>query len=171
MTIRRKSLPSSVVLAGLLLLFAAGAAAQQPATPKAKKVAAQSHPAEPPVVRLPGIPAYHAAPPHAPLPATLPASDFTDPRVQTAYAMAARIKNVLYQEPCYCRCDKTLSHTSLYSCYAGTHASVCETCLMEGIFTYLETKKGKSPGEIRAMIERGDWKSINLNEFLNPSRY
>ena len=171
MTIRRKFLPFGAVLAGGLLLLVAGAAAQQSAKPKANKVAAHSHPAEPPVVRLPGIPAYHAAPPNAPLPPTLPASDFTDPRVQTAYAMASKIKKVLYQEPCYCRCDKTLGHTSLYSCYAGTHASVCETCLMEGIFTYLETKKGKTPGEIRAMIERGDWKSINLNEFLNPSRY
>lgn len=155
---------SMVTLAGMLVM--AAMAGNPPAHQG-------SHPqtSQPPVVHEPGVPAFHAHPPHGALAPTLPSSDFTDPRVQNAYAMAAKIKRVLYQEPCYCRCDKGFGHTSLYSCFAGTHASVCETCLMEGIFTYLETQKGKTPGQIRAEIERGDWKQVNLNQFLAPGRY
>ncbi|MGH9490165.1 MAG: CYCXC family (seleno)protein [Terriglobales bacterium] len=162
---RRKFLAASGACAGLFVMLALAAMAQAP----------QSHAAaqktEPPVVHEPGVPAFHAHPPNGPLAPTLPPSDFNDPRVQNAYAMAAKIKRVLYQEPCYCRCDKGFGHTSLYSCFAGTHASVCETCLMEGIFAYLQTQKGKTPGQIRAEIERGDWKQVNLNQFLTPGRY
>ncbi|MGH9533403.1 MAG: CYCXC family (seleno)protein [Terriglobales bacterium] len=163
----RTILPPIAVVTGLAGMLALGAAAQQPA----KTPVSRSQSAEPPVVHEPGVPAFHASAPRSALPPTLPPSDFTDPRVQNAYAMAAHVKDVLYQEPCYCRCDKSLGHTSLYSCFAGTHASVCETCLMEGIFTYLQTQKGKTPGQIRAEIIRGDWKAINLNQFLAPGRY
>ncbi|MGH9413760.1 MAG: CYCXC family (seleno)protein [Terriglobales bacterium] len=122
-----------------------------------------------PVTHEAGVPAFHKSLPKEgvkALPPTLNPEQFSDPRVRAAYAMAAKVRKVLYQEPCYCHCDKEMGHTSLLSCYAGTHASICQTCLMEGVYTYEQTKKGKSPAQIRADIERGAWKSVNLNDLL-----
>ena len=117
------------------------------------------------------VPAYHPHPPQGPLPATQPPSKYSDPRVRTIYALAARIKKVLYQEPCYCRCDRDLGHTSLLSCFVGNHASVCEVCLMEAAYTYQETRKGLTAAQIRKNIEHGDWRSINLNDYMQaPAR-
>lgn len=117
------------------------------------------------------VPAYHPHPPHGLLPATQPPSKYSDPRVRTIYALAAHMKKVLYQEPCYCRCDRDLGHTSLLSCFVGNHASVCEVCLMEAAYTYQETRKGLTPAQIRKHIEHGDWRSINLNDYMQaPAR-
>lgn len=118
-----------------------------------------------------GVPPYHTALPKTPLPPTLNPHQFTDPRVQAAYAMAAQIRGVLYQQPCYCGCNTEVGHKSLLDCYAGDHASICETCLMEGVFAYRETKQGKTPGQIRAAIERGEWKTVNLNDLLVARKY
>ncbi len=111
-------------------------------------------------------PAYHAHPP-GPLPAVQPPSKYQDPRVRNIYALAAKIKPVLYQLPCYCRCDKTLGHRSLLDCYVSDHASVCEVCLMEAAFAYQETRKGKTPAQIREEIENGDWHAINVNDYIH----
>lgn len=151
----------SLLIAGVL---AAGlSAAAQQATPA-------PHTQDAPVVRQIGTPPYHRTLPKGgleALPPTLNPSQFRDPRVQSAYAMAAKIRGVLYQLPCYCGCDKeAIHHTSLLNCFAGDHASICETCMMEGVFAYQETQRGKTPGQIRAEIERGQWKSINLNDLL-----
>jgi len=48
---------------------------------------------------------------------------FTEPIVQNAYAVAAKIKNILYQQPCYCHCDRSHGHTSLLDCFASKHGS------------------------------------------------
>lgn len=127
-------------------------------------------PAEAPVVHEPGIPAFHREVAKA-LPETLPPSQFRDPRVQAAYAMAAKVRSVLYQQPCYCHCDQEIGHHSLLDCFAGDHASICETCMQEGVYAYRQTQSGKSPGQIRAGIERGDWKTVNLNELLTAKVY
>ncbi len=124
-----------------------------------------------PVVHDGDGPAYHAGPPRGPLPQTLSPDQFSDPRVKNAFAMAARIRPVLYQQPCYCHCDRAFGHKSLLSCYTGTHASVCEVCLMEGIFAYQETQKGKSPTQIRKEIEAGQWKKVNLNDYSTLRTY
>src|SRR6185437_15365824 len=58
------------------------------------------------------VPAYHSAPPKGALPATLPASGFADPLTKKAYSVAAKLKPVLYQLPCYCHCDQAAGHTS-----------------------------------------------------------
>jgi len=117
------------------------------------------------------IPPYHKALPKGPLPATLNPRQFADPRVQAAYAMAAQVRGVLYQQPCYCGCDTEVGHKSLLDCYVGDHASICETCMMEGVFAYRETKAGKTPTQIRAEIEQGKWKSVNLNDLLAARTY
>jgi len=116
------------------------------------------------------IPAYHASPPVGPLPATLSPSLFTDPLVQNAYRLAARIKKILYQEPCYCHCDRSEGHGSLLDCYAGKHAAECGTCIREGLYSYEQARKGKSAAQIREGIERGDWQHVNITKYESPSR-
>lgn len=79
-----------------------------------------------------------------------------------AYEIAAKISNVLYQEPCYCYCDRGMGHNSLRSCFEGTHGAECGTCLKELYYSYGENKKGKTAKQIRAGIIKGEWKQIDL---------
>jgi len=112
------------------------------------------------------IPPYHAsAPPEKSLPATLDPAQFRDAITQNAYAMAAKVKRDLYQQPCYCHCDKELGHASLLDCYTGTHAAVCNVCKWEGIYVYNEAAKKKSAAQIREGILKGEWKKVDLTKY------
>ena len=112
-----------------------------------------------------GVPAHHVGPPTGPLPDTLPPGAFNDGLNKNAYAMAAKIKPVLYEQPCYCICDKTDGHTSLLDCFVGVHASTCNLCRMEAIFAYEQTRKGMTPEQIRKAIIHGDWKKLNPKDY------
>jgi hypothetical protein len=79
-----------------------------------------------------------------------------------AYELAAKIPNVIYQQPCYCYCDRGMGHNSLHSCFAGTHGAQCGTCLKELYYAYKLNKLGKTAKEIRAGIIKGEWKQIDL---------
>ena len=80
----------------------------------------------------------------------------------TAYKMAAKVPAVLHQEPCYCHCDREMGHNSLHSCFEETHGAACATCMKEAVYSYQQTKLGKTPAQIRAGIERGEWTKIQL---------
>jgi hypothetical protein len=113
------------------------------------------------------LPAYHASAPKEAMPSLLHGTQLSGPYFAheyqvTAYKMAGRVPAVLYQEPCYCRCDRAMGHTSLHSCFEGLHGAECSTCMKEGAYACLETKKGRSPAQIRAGIERGEWENIDL---------
>ena len=108
------------------------------------------------------IPAYHAAPPAGALPETLDPKQFSDARTQKIYAMASKVKPVLYQQPCYCRCDREVGHTSLLDCFGDNHGSICDVCKKEAVYSYQQTKLGKSAAEIRAGIMAGKWKQVDL---------
>jgi len=113
------------------------------------------------------IPAYNAAPPAHALPPILSGTQLTGPNFAhayqvAAYKMAAKIPAVLHQEPCYCRCDRAMGHNSLHSCFEGLHGAECSTCMKEGVYAYRETKKGRTPAQIRAGIERGEYQNIDL---------
>jgi hypothetical protein len=115
------------------------------------------------------IPAYNAAPPTRPLPPVLHGDQLTGPYFAhdyqiTIYKMAAKIPAVLHQEPCYCRCDREMGHNSLHSCFEGTHGAACSTCMKEALFSYQQTKKGRTPAQIRTAIERGDWMNVDLEK-------
>jgi hypothetical protein len=56
------------------------------------------------------------------LPRILPAERFPIPVVAKAYRAAARIREVLAQQPCYCFCDK-MGHGSLLDCFATDHGA------------------------------------------------
>jgi hypothetical protein len=117
------------------------------------------------------VPAYH---PSAPLKvsalppilagAQLKGDNFRYPWQVHVYQQAAKIGNVLYQLPCYCRCDRALGHTSLRSCYENAHSTECSTCAKEGFFAYQQTKLGKTPAQIRAAIARHEYESIDLEK-------
>ena len=84
------------------------------------------------------VPAYH---PSAPLKVSalhpilsgsqLTGEHFVYPWQEHLYQQAAQIGNVLYQLPCNCRCDRSLGHTSLRSCYENVHGTECDVCAAE----------------------------------------
>jgi Protein of unknown function with PCYCGC motif len=79
-----------------------------------------------------------------------------------AYELAAKIQNVIYQQPCYCYCDRGMGHKSLHSCFEGTHGAVCATCMKELYYSYRMTKQHKTAAQIRKGIIAGEWKTIDL---------
>ena len=114
------------------------------------------------------VPAFHNEAPQGQLPETLSPSQFTDIAVQNAYILAARVKKILYQQPCYCHCDRSQGHTSLLDCFASKHGSGCGVCMREAIYSYEQSHKGKSAARIRAGIERGEWQQVDMSKYQNP---
>jgi hypothetical protein len=114
------------------------------------------------------IPAFHSEVPAGALPATLQPEMFTDVLVQNAYALAARVRKVLYQQPCYCHCDRSQGHGSLLDCFAGKHAAECGVCIREGLYSYEQTRKGKTAAQIREGIEQGQWRQVDLTKYQTP---
>ena len=115
------------------------------------------------------VPAFHAAPPAkgAQLPPILGKEQLWGendqyPYQSHAYELAARIQPVIYQQPCYCYCDR-MGHKSLHSCFEGTHGAQCSTCLKELYYAYEMTKQHKTAAQIRKGIISGEWRDINLD--------
>jgi hypothetical protein len=111
------------------------------------------------------VPAYHAQPPTEALPQTLDPSQFDNPVVKNSYALAAKVKKVLYQQPCYCHCDRAHGHTSLLNCFTTTHGSMCNVCMGEALYSYEQTRKGRTPAQIRAGIESGEWQHVDIAKY------
>ena len=114
------------------------------------------------------IPAYNAAPPQKgqKVPPLLPADQLMDPSLMPAqvraYELAPKISSIIYQQPCYCYCDRSVGHNSLHSCFESKHGANCGTCLKELFYTYDMHQKGKTARQIRQGIIKGDWKSVDL---------
>jgi hypothetical protein len=111
------------------------------------------------------IPAFHSAPATTKLGATMDPKQFNDLATQNSYAMAAKIKNVMYQQPCFCYCDANDGHHSLLDCFISDHAASCDICRREGIFTYEQTRKGQTPAQIRKAIIGGEWRKVDLAQY------
>ena len=116
------------------------------------------------------IPAYHATAPArgTVLPPLLSGKQLTGPSFvhpwqKAIYRDAAKISSVLYQLPCYCRCDRALGHTSLHSCFEGLHGAECSTCAKEGYYAYKMSMQGKSVEQIRNGVMHKDFEKIDLN--------
>ena len=110
-------------------------------------------------------PAFHAQPPQGALPATMEASLFPDVQTFNAYVVAGRVKKVLYQQPCYCHCDRSQGHGSLLDCFVSRHGAGCDICQKEDFFAYEQTHRGKTPAQIREAIIRGDWQKEDLTKY------
>lgn len=83
--------------------------------------------------------------------------------VQQAYQFAVANPDVMKQIPCYCGCGD-IGHTSNYACYVSgvddkgaitydNHALGCSLCVDITLDTMRMLKDGKSPGEIRAVVD------------------
>jgi hypothetical protein len=94
----------------------------------------------------------------------LKGENFRYPWQVHVYQQAVKIGNVLYQLPCYCRCDRALGHTSLRSCYEGLHGTECSTCAKEAFFATQQLKLGKTVAQIRDAINRREYESIDLEK-------
>ena len=116
-----------------------------------------------------GIPSYHAYALKPPIPATMDPKQFPDALNGNVYALASKIKPVLYQQPCYCYCDRSVGHKSLLDCFASEHGSQCDICQKEAVLAYQLTQKGKTPAQIRAAIIHGDWKSVDMKPYMTAS--
>jgi hypothetical protein len=104
-------------------------------------------------------PAYHSHPPEMLLPQTLDASSFEgNHKAYVAYTLTARVREVLYQEPCLCHCNRFAGHESLFDCYTSKHGATCYTCQAEAVFCYEQTRKGWGASRIRKAIFAGTWK-------------
>jgi len=147
--------------AALLTLAAALLVLPQVASSKSVAISPQEPATE-------AVPAFHDAPPTGALPDTLSPALFNDTLAQNAYTIAARIKKVLYQQPCYCHCDRSQGHTSLLDCFTARHAAVCGTCEREDFYAYEQTHKGKTPAQIRDGIERSDWEKLDVTKYQSP---
>jgi Protein of unknown function with PCYCGC motif len=112
------------------------------------------------------VPAFHAQPPSGELPPTMEPSIYSDNKVVfNAYAVAARVKKVLYQEPCYCHCDRSNGHGSLLDCFVSRHGAGCDTCVKEVFYSYEQTHRGKTPSQIRDGIIKGDWEKVDMAKY------
>jgi hypothetical protein len=136
------------------------APAASPAQMKAPISAAASHKAD--------IPAYHAETPNGPLPETLDPKQFLDAETRNVYTLAGKEKDFLYQQPCYCRCDKEVGHKSLLDCFTDYHGAHCLLCKKEAAFTYTESQQGKTAAQIRQEITDGKWKDVDLTKYDDP---
>src|SRR5215470_862163 len=117
----------------------------------------------------PPAPAYHSSPPREPLPQTLDPLEFSnDHSVFVAYSLAAKIKPLLYQVPCYCGCGARHGHNSLLDCFTGTHGVKCHMCQKEVLFCFAEEKKHKSPDEIRKELADGNAWNLDLAREVEP---
>jgi hypothetical protein len=110
-------------------------------------------------------PAFHAKPPQDALPPTMDPAQFAEMQTANAYVVAGRIKKVLYQQPCYCHCDRSQGHGSLLDCYVSSHATGCQICQKEAFYSYEQTRQGKTPAQIRAGIMRGDWQAVDTVKY------
>jgi hypothetical protein len=116
------------------------------------------------------VPAYNAGPPAkgTTLPPILGKEQLWGENAQYpfqshAYELAAKIPGVLYQQPCYCFCDRGMGHKSLHSCFEGTHGAQCSVCLKEVYYSYSMHQKGKTAAQIRQGIMKSEWKQIDLH--------
>ena len=116
-----------------------------------------------------GVPAFHSGPPaaHESLPPILnekqlAAEGMTEPAQLKSYELAAKVPKLIYQQPCYCYCDRNHGHKSLHTCFESTHGAMCGTCMAEVFYSYQMSKKHWTAAQIRAGIIRGDWKLIDL---------
>jgi len=113
------------------------------------------------------VPAYNKTSPAKgeKLPDILPKENLWGDNAQFEYQThayeLAKIPKVIYQQPCYCYCDR-MGHKSLHTCFEGMHGAQCSTCLKELYYSYDQTKKGKTAAQIRQGIMKGEWKQVNL---------
>lgn len=148
---------AAALLAGLAARSSGQTAARQQSEVAAPNAATQGKTCTEQDTKPRPVRPYHKGPPMGPLPATLDPAQFKEKRAAfVGYSIAAKIRELLYQEPCYCECNKMEGHESLLDCYTSKHGEYCHTCQSEVFFIYEQSKLGKTAAEIREALEKGD---------------
>jgi hypothetical protein len=110
--------------------------------------ASHDHSGSPEMTSKP-VPAFQSPEGAKDLPKTLDASLFTG-SVKMAYQVVSEIPETIAQLPCYCHCDRSMGHKSLYSCYIDDHAANCGICMNSALKAYkLQKEKKMTPEQIR----------------------
>ncbi len=121
------------------------------------------------------VPAYHDTgyakgdiipPIMAPDQLTYPETKYRPVQVH-AYELAAKIPQVIYQQPCYCYCDRGHGHKSLRSCFESEHGGNCAVCMKEVYYSYQMTQQKKTPEQIRMGVVSGEWQQIDLEKAVS----
>jgi hypothetical protein len=99
----------------------------------------------------------------APSQLTYPETKYRPAQVH-AYELAAKVPQVIYQQPCYCYCDRGHGHKSLHSCFESEHGGNCAVCMKELYYSYQLTQQKKTPEQIRMGIVSGEWQQIDLEK-------
>jgi len=95
---------------------------------------------------------FEVAPSKSSLGPTLDPGQFSG-ITRDAYRAAREIPVTLAQLPCYCHCDQSFGHKSLYSCFQDDHASHCDVCVREAVLALrLEKEQKMTPAQIRDAI-------------------
>lgn len=142
---------TKVILVTLLTVVAAIMAAcgqEAPAERRTSRNTTQNT-TQPP--RTQRVPAFQDAQSAKSLRPTLAAEQFIGP-TRDAYRVVKEIPETIAQLPCYCHCDMSFGHKSLYSCFEDNHASQCAVCVNEALIAYNLHKSGMPPAQIREYI-------------------
>lgn len=84
--------------------------------------------------------------------------------MKTIYSAAAKNKELLESMPCYCGCGDSAGHRNNYDCFIynnkddgaivwDDHATRCKVCLDIAAESVVLYSKGKTPKEIRELID------------------
>jgi hypothetical protein len=118
----------------------------------------------------PPLHAYHKEPPTGALPETLDPSRFKDNHPAfVAYSIAAKIRKLLYQEPCYCGCDAAQGHQSLLDCFTTRHGVLCHACQSEVLFCLERKNKGSSAAEIREAMDKREFLQVDFAKYVTTN--
>lgn len=83
----------------------------------------------------------------------LPAAQFSNPRVRSAYHLAARIPGTLNQLYCWCGCIERGMRSNL-ECFETTHASVCDVCLAGAEVAWEMKQRGiTDPAKVQQVLD------------------
>jgi hypothetical protein len=98
------------------------------------------------------VPAYQSAEESRRLGPTLDPAQFFG-KAREAYQIARKIPATLAQLPCYCHCDQSFGHKSLYTCFEDDHASQCAVCVDEALLAYQLVREEKlTPQQVRDKV-------------------
>jgi hypothetical protein len=75
-------------------------------------------------------------------------------RVREAYAAARTHPEMFDGVYCACRCDKSMNHRSLLSCFESRQAIGCMACREEAELVARMARDGKSLEEIRLAVDK-----------------
>ena len=140
---------TALLIATSLGFLAVGCSTQSGQSVKTEPVGTKPSPVASATKKPVQVPAYQSEESAKTLPPTLSPEMFTG-EVRAAYEVAKRIPETIAQLPCFCRCDRSMKHKSLHSCYVDDHAVRCGICINSAMKAYkLQLEKKMTPTQIR----------------------